>query len=166
MKIRCLSLFYSVLVCFTMTACSADEAADNGVFRVRVGGSADYAHGSPVVLEVGFANETGSPLALLTWGTPLESKMTRDAYDVERNGERLAYTGRRVKRSAPGPADYVTIKPGESVTAPVDLSLGYDLRQTGAYRVRIRPEVLQFADVSGKKKTVTVVSEPFDFEIR
>jgi peptidyl-Lys metalloendopeptidase len=80
-------------------------------------------------------NQGADDLLVLKWKTPLAG-IDDDLFVVERDGERLAYTGRLVKRAAPRPSDYVRIPAGESASVNLDLSAVYDMRKPGNYTVR------------------------------
>jgi peptidyl-Lys metalloendopeptidase len=81
------------------------------------------------------ANQGSSDLLVLKWKTPLAG-IDGDLFAVERDGERVLYTGRLVKRAAPRASDYARIPAGESLSATFDLSAVYDMRQPGNYTVR------------------------------
>jgi peptidyl-Lys metalloendopeptidase len=80
-------------------------------------------------------NQGADDLLVLKWKTPLAG-FENDLFVVERDGERVPYTGRLVKRAAPQAGDYVRIPGGESVSVVFDLASVYDLRQPGNYTVR------------------------------
>lgn len=81
------------------------------------------------------ANQGSDALFVLKWKTPLAG-IEGDLFAVERDGERVAYTGRLVKRAAPRASAYVRIPAGESLSVTFDLSAVYDMRQPGNYTVR------------------------------
>ena len=85
------------------------------------------------------ANQGSDDLLVLKWKTPLAG-FDADIFAVERDGERVAYTGRLAKRAAPRAADYVRIPAGESVSVTFDLSAVYDMRKPGHYTVRYEAE--------------------------
>jgi len=89
------------------------------------------------------ANQGSDDLFILKWKTPLAG-FDADIFAVERDGERVAYTGRLVKRAAPRAADYVRIPAGESVSVTFDLSAVYDMRKPGHYTVRYEAEGIDF----------------------
>ena len=80
-------------------------------------------------------NQGSDDLFVLKWKTPLAG-FEGNLFVVERDGERVAYTGRMVKRAAPQAGDYIRIPAGESVSVTFDLSAVYDMRQPGNYTVR------------------------------
>ncbi len=155
------SIVYSAVMIFTTASCSAETTGDGDVFRVQISGESHYQKQEPVLLRVSFSNETTRALRLLRWGTPLESTMTRDSFEVIHNGQSLPYIGRRVKRGPPQDADYVLIEPARSVSGMVDLGTSYALDQAGEYSVRLRPQVLRFRHATD----IITVSEPFVFSI-
>ncbi len=116
----------------------------------------------PVTLTVVLTNESAAPLSLLKWGTPLESAMTRDIFDVVHNGRRLPYVGRRVKRGTPQEADYLTVSPGQSVQGLVSLREGYRLDEVGKYSVRLRPDSLHLRN----HESVRINAESFVFTVK
>lgn len=95
----------------------------------------------PVTVRFTLTNTTSAPITVLKWHTPLEG-FNSDMFVVERDGRRVPYVGREVKRGAPGPEDYVTIEPGQSVSADLDLSEGYALAERGRYQAQYRSEIL------------------------
>jgi len=151
----------SVVMMFTIASCSAQTTVDDTAFRVQITGNSRYHKPEPVLLDVSFINKTDAPLRLLKWGTPLERIMTRDSFEVIRNGESLPYIGRMVKRGPPQDNDYQLIKPSQAVTGTVDLGKNYALDQTGEYSVRFRPQALQFKDAHD----VNIISETFHFTL-
>lgn len=80
-------------------------------------------------------NQGSDALHILKWKTPLAG-IEGDFFAVERDGERVPYTGRLAKRPAPRAADYLRIPAGESLSVTFDLSAVYDMRQPGNYTVR------------------------------
>jgi peptidyl-Lys metalloendopeptidase len=80
-------------------------------------------------------NQGADDLLVLKWKTPLAG-FEGNLFVVERDGERVAYTGRMVKRAAPRAADYLRLPAGESASVTFDLSSVYDMRQPGYYTVR------------------------------
>jgi peptidyl-Lys metalloendopeptidase len=96
--------------------------------------SEEVARGLPVSVQFTLANRTDEELLVLDWFTPLEG-VAGDIFRVERDGEPVAYRGILVKRGIPHPDEYVSIAPGESVSAEVDLAESYDLSAPGSYTI-------------------------------
>ncbi|HXU45725.1 MAG TPA: M35 family metallo-endopeptidase [Thermoanaerobaculia bacterium] len=89
------------------------------------------------------ANQGSDDLFVLKWKTPLAG-FDGDLFVVERDGERVAYTGRLAKRAAPRASDYVRIPAGESASVTFDLSAVYDMRKPGSYTVRYEAAAVDF----------------------
>ena len=85
-------------------------------------------------------NHTSESFSVLPWGTPLETVLSADAFEVIHNGKELPYIGRIVKRVAPVKSDYIQIIPGEEITVTVNLSYAYVFDAIGAYQVQLRTE--------------------------
>ncbi len=101
--------------------------------------------GGPVELRFQLTNRTAQPLYVLKWRTPLEGLMGKD-FQVTRDGTEVDFLGRMVKRGNP-PADaYVTIAPGASVDAKVDLSQAYEMKQPGRYRIAFNGELMDVVE--------------------
>jgi heat shock protein HslJ len=98
----------------------------------------DEAHavGEPVNLRFALRNSTDRPLYVLTWYTPLEG-IAGDIFQIARDGQALPYQGMLAKRGDPDRAAYIPIGPGETASAEVDLSMGYDLSTPGAYQAQL-----------------------------
>jgi peptidyl-Lys metalloendopeptidase len=101
--------------------------------------------GGPVELRFQLTNRTAQPLYVLKWRTPLEGLMGKD-FDITRDGTEVAFMGRMVKRGNPPAEAYVTIAPGASVDAKVDLSQAYELKQPGRYRIAFNGELMDVTD--------------------
>ena len=116
------------------------------------------------------ANQGADDLFVLKWKTPLAG-FDADLFAVERDGERVAYTGRLVKRAAPRASDYVRIPAGESVSVTFDLSAVYDMRKPGHYTVRYEAEGIDFVreDRRGGRTALDIVdaleSQTLDFSL-
>lgn len=80
-------------------------------------------------------NTSGEPAKLLRWYAPV-GEMEEALFTITRDGQEVEYQGAHYKRMTPTAKDYVTIKPGQSLTGRFELSGVYDLSQTGSYEVR------------------------------
>ncbi|HYO67747.1 MAG TPA: protease [Archangium sp.] len=101
--------------------------------------------GEPVPLRFQLTNRTAQPLSVLKWRTPLEGLMGKD-FEVTRDGTEVAYLGRMVKRGNPSADAYVTIAPGASEDAQVDLSPAYEMKQPGRYRIAFNGELMDVVE--------------------
>jgi len=90
-----------------------------------------------VMIGFSLGNAGDRSARVLRWQTPLYG-VDDNLFEVARDGERVAYLGRHVRRPAPRPSDYVWIRPGEVLTATVALSSLYDFSKPGRYTVRYR----------------------------
>lgn len=88
-------------------------------------------------------NDGGETVRLLKWATPLEGRFNARLFEVEKDGKKVAYIGRLVKRENPTEADFETLEPGASASAELDLSQGYALGEPGHYTVRLSRKPLE-----------------------
>jgi peptidyl-Lys metalloendopeptidase len=95
-----------------------------------------------VVVKVTVTNASAATQYLLKWQTPFNA-IEAPLFEVTRDGMPVRYLGVKVKRAAPGPADYIALKPGASRSVRVELSALYDMAVTGAYSVRWRAGAMQ-----------------------
>ena len=91
--------------------------------------------GDDVMVRVTLTNSSGAAQHLLRWRTPLDG-VKAPLFEVRRDGQPVRYLGRRIKRAAPGPADYVRLDPGASLSKTVELSRLYEMSVTGSYTIR------------------------------
>ena len=103
--------------------------------------------GDDVLVRVTLTNTSGSAHYLLRWRTPLDG-IQASLFEVRRDGQPVVYLGRRIKRAAPGPADYLRLEPGATVTQTVELSRLYEMSVTGAYTVRYRAPAMPVASTA------------------
>lgn len=122
---------------FAISALGAySPAAPAGGLTVRLSASqAAYTASQPVTVQVTISNATGKNAKILKWFTPADD-VEEALFRVTRDGQPAAYLGAIYKRPAPSAADYVNLKPGESLTRSVDLAAYYDLSISGNYTVR------------------------------
>jgi peptidyl-Lys metalloendopeptidase len=93
--------------------------------------------GEDVLVRVTLTNTAAGAQYILRWRTPLDG-IDDALFDVRRDGQPVTYLGRHIKRAAPGPADFLRLEPGASLTQTVELSRLYEMTVTGAYTVRYR----------------------------
>jgi len=94
----------------------------------------DYGSTAPIVVEFIIKNTSNAPVRILSWHTPLDG-VTEDFLRVVRGSQVVPYIGPIVKRLPPTARDYVTIAPGASLTATVDLGENYGIQEPGPYSV-------------------------------
>ncbi|MBD8564068.1 peptidase M35 [Oxalobacteraceae sp. CFBP 8763] len=93
--------------------------------------------GDDVLVIVTLTNTSNTVQQLLRWRTP-QQVLEAPLFEVQRDGQPVRYLGRRIKRAAPGPADYLQLAPGEVLSQTVELSRFYEMRMTGNYTIRYR----------------------------
>jgi hypothetical protein len=97
--------------------------------------------GEPVPLLFKLTNRSAQPVFALKWHTPLEGLLS-NVVEVTRDGAPIPYEGPMVKRGAPAADDYAAIASGASVEAEIDVSLAYNLKQPGTYRITPRGRLM------------------------
>ena len=138
---------------------------------------AQYLTGEGANLIFELTNHTKKPVHILKWNTPLEG-LKSDCLHVLKNGKAVAYDGRLVKRGQPKPEDFLTLAPGKSVSAKVDISEAYSLANSGHVNVNYKPdnlvyfrqpptqEFLMSAPTSKKsQKSIKIISKPASFNL-
>lgn len=93
--------------------------------------------GDDVLVRVTLTNTSGTIQHLLRWRMPVDG-VAAPLFDVRRDGQPVRYLGRRIKRAAPVPSDYMPLDPGASLTQTVELSRLYEMSVTGNYTIRYR----------------------------
>ena len=86
-------------------------------------------------------NRGSQPVSVLKWHTPLEG-IRNDIFQILHEGKPVPYVGPMVKRGQPTAEDFVTLAPGETVSAVVDLGAVYAFPEPGQYEVRYDPKLL------------------------
>ncbi len=115
------------------------------------------------------SNPGSDDLFILKWKTPFGG-FEGDNFIVERDGERIAYTGKLVKRTAPRASDYLRVPAGDSVAVDVDLSSVYDMTQPGNYTVRYLAEGIDLVRADHAKRQtvagfVSLETEPVTLQL-
>jgi len=93
-----------------------------------------YTIGEPINLKFTLKNQTDRTQFILKWYTPLEG-IFGEIFRVMRNGEEIPYRGILAKRGEPRREDYVSVEPGDVVSAEVDIAKSWDLSKAGKYRI-------------------------------
>ncbi|WP_051377901.1 M35 family metallo-endopeptidase [Derxia gummosa] len=110
----------------------------------------------PVTVTV--TNNGAAPVRLLKWALP-GAKAEGSMFVVKRDGQSVPYLGALYKRAAPTADDYVTLAPGEKVSAAVELSALFDLSQGGHYAISYKAVSAQLvapaAPAGSTSKTVS-----------
>lgn len=91
----------------------------------------------PVLVRIEATNVSTRSVAVPRWFLQ-DGELEEALFDVTLDGRPMAYEGMHVKRPAPTSVDFVTLAPGATVRATVDLQSGYDLSRDGVYGVSYR----------------------------
>ena len=116
-------------------------AQSNSEFKVKI--LAEPLANGLLVLDVELLNNSDEEIVFLPWGTALESNISGPAYDVfelSSSGKKgLNYLGPMIKRLPPQDSDYISLKPGESVTNSQDISKAYKFCSNKVYSITPKP---------------------------
>lgn len=134
------SAVLAVVSCGVPAGMNAIDQPQEAVLEYTLEAQAGFAAGQPVNIKFTLGNVSNETLYVLTWYTPLEG-LKGKIFKVTRDGVEIPYEGRMVKRGNPVREDYVRIGPGESASATVDLSSGYNLSARGEYRVEFKGRI-------------------------
>jgi hypothetical protein len=96
--------------------------------------------GQPVTVQFRLEQRSAKAVYVLNWRTPLEG-LRGDDFLVVRDGIEVPYEGPTFKRGDPTARNYLTMEPGKSLEAEVDLALAYDFGKPGHYRIVFRGHV-------------------------
>ncbi len=118
-----------------------------------------YKAKDPQNLRFVLKNTSGESRHVLKWHTPLEG-FNSNMFRVDTGGIPAKYLGRVVKRGVPKPEDYIVLKPGESVSASVDIAKVYDIVKAGEYQVAYKARLL---DVKGERPVKMAAGGQFHF---
>jgi hypothetical protein len=92
-----------------------------------------------LIANLSFKNVTGDDLTLLKRNLLIgeeAAELMWAPFEITRRSARIPYRGQAVKPVAPTESDYLTLTPGEVVTATVNVGTAYDLSAPGTYRIR------------------------------
>lgn len=126
---------------FNMNKVHYSLAEDKIVFKLVA--KDVFRNGEPVKIQFILENKSDKPLFFLKWYTPFEG-FNSDMFRIIRNGAEIQYEGRMVKRGNPGFEDYLMIKAESSAEASVELSLVYNMKEPGEYRIEFRGKLYDY----------------------
>lgn len=115
--------------------------------------------GDDVLVRVVMTNTSATVQHLLRWRTPLDG-VASPLFDVRRDGQPVRYLGRRIKRAAPGPSDYLRLDPGVTLSTTVELSRLYEMDVTGSYTIRYRSAAMPAPGAGVQPVVGELVSSP------
>ncbi len=148
---KCLIVATAVFAAGTLTA----AAVENGLSSRLQADRASIGANQDVTLRVTIRNTTAQAIALPYWQTPGRGVFA-NLFDVQRDGQAVAYIGRLTKWATPRPEDLVTIPAGGVIRTKVELSAAYDISRTGEYTFRLR------GDEGANKRASNAVSIAID----
>ena len=122
---------------FVVFACTVSASALANIEVVLTPLQPTVGRGGNVLVRVVLTNTSATVQHLLRWRTPLDG-VESPLFEVSRDGQPVPYLGRRIKRAAPQPGDYVRLDPGASLVKTVELSSLYQMNVTGNYTIRYR----------------------------
>jgi peptidyl-Lys metalloendopeptidase len=103
----------------------------------------------PISIEFVLSNPSSQPVQVLKWRTPFDAggvtenifavSGTRTGPSSDGGGGQVGYIGPVIKRGPPQADDFITLAPGQSRTATVNLAQYYAIYQQGDYSVAYRP---------------------------
>lgn len=96
---------------------------------------ANYASGDKLEVRVNYKNISSEKIRFLKLGTALEGIISEDFLSISLDGNSVPYVGLHIKRLAPTELDFVTIEPGQKVSAVIDLASSYAISAKGAYQL-------------------------------
>ena len=122
-------------IAITVVGCTMSTSALAAIDVTLTPLQPSVSRGDDVMVRVTLTNSSGAVQHLLRWRTPLDG-VDAPLFEVRRDGQPVRYLGRQIKRQAPGPADYVRLDPGASLSKTVELSRLYEMSITGSYTIR------------------------------
>ncbi len=111
-------------------------AASAGGLTARVDVLQDKAAAGTGQLRYVLTNTGTESAFVLRYQTALQG-IEGDLFNVSLNGKPVDYVGRLVKRPQPTANDYIEVPAGATLTAKIDLTEAYDMRQAGQYAVEV-----------------------------
>ncbi|KAL9964457.1 hypothetical protein ACROYT_G028102 [Oculina patagonica] len=112
------------------------DISETKVFSASLECSPRYRTTDKIECQFHLKNEGQRNLSVLKWRTPLV-QLTSDCLSVMRKGKKVPYDGIFMKRSTPGPDQFVLVAVGQTVSSTFDISEGYDMSKTGTYSVAV-----------------------------
>ncbi|KAL9964387.1 hypothetical protein ACROYT_G028019 [Oculina patagonica] len=112
------------------------DVSETKVFSASLECSPRYRTTDKTECKFHLKNEGQQEFSVLRWCTPLQ-QLTSDYLSVTRNGNKIPYDGISIKRSTPGPDQFVLVVVGLTVSSTFDVSEGYDMSKAGTYSVAV-----------------------------
>ena len=106
------------------------------------------AQGADSEMVISIKNDSNQSISFLSWGTPFESELQADVFNVTTTSKgwplenRASYIGYKVKRGEPDASAYITLEPGAILTRRIDLAQSYAATSRGSYKVEYQQDLL------------------------
>ena len=113
------------------------------IFSAAIDCSTSYQTTHHIRCTFSLTNDGRRDYSVLKWRTPLDG-LRSDCLAVTRNGKKIPYDGIYMKRSMPGPDQFLFLVPGQTVSSTFDVSEGYDMTKAGKYSIAV-DTVLEYA---------------------
>lgn len=136
-QVSCVAALLLIVFAAAGTYGQPPQKTEAAMLKYTLKAKESYTQDQEVNICFRLENVSNEKLWVLTWYTPLEG-IKGKIFRVTRDGEKIPYQGRMVKRGNPARKHYVGIEPKSSLSAQVDLSLAYDLSKPGQYRVEFK----------------------------
>nr|WP_062331521.1 M35 family metallo-endopeptidase [Herbidospora sakaeratensis] len=108
-----------------------------------------YRLGDQILVSFEIRNTSEEPYRILTWDIPLLDSPL-NFLSVSHEGSELLYDGPMVRRVDPTEKEYISLAPGESRSAEVDISRLYAIQLPGEYTVTLNTELADVYSLSGR----------------
>ncbi|MFB9593721.1 M35 family metallopeptidase [Streptomyces racemochromogenes] len=102
------------------------------IFHCELQARRQYRLGEPIEITFELRNVSDDIYRVLTWDIPIEGRAL-NFLSVSYEGSNLLYDGPLIKRGDPTQERYITLRPGESRSAEVDISKLYAIQAPGEY---------------------------------
>ena len=135
---------------FAVTANSARVLPFGNPLRISI--NADANSNGAVQFKV--TNTSNQAIKVPSWQLP-SGALDSDLFDVYRNGTKVDYVGKMIKRGPISDADFITLRPGETKLVNADLSAVYDMTNDGEYSIRFKSYLQGAKTEKGQMLTTT-----------
>lgn len=135
---------------FAVTANSARVQPFGNPLRISISSEASSAG----TVQFKITNTSRQAIKVPSWQLP-SSTLDSDLFDVYRNGEKIDYVGKMIKRAPVTDADFITLRAGETKFINADLSSVYDMTNDGEYSIRFRSFLQDAKSEKGQMLTTT-----------
>ncbi|KAL9964469.1 hypothetical protein ACROYT_G028115 [Oculina patagonica] len=112
------------------------DVSESKVFSASLACSPRYRTTDKIECQFRLKNEGQRDFSVFKWRTPLV-QLTSDCLSVTRNGNKIPYDGIVIKRSTPGPDQFVPVAVGQTVSSTFDVSEGYGISKAGTYSIAV-----------------------------